>query len=198
MDMSGTSEAKPHPKNPMGFHHGNLPVAIREAVRGILASGDIEQLKVRELTRIAGVSPSAFYCHFTSREDLLATVSAEGFRELAGALRAATDNPEPLLAVGLAYVEFAKSNPGLFGLMFGSQLTRRESHSDLDAAAEGVLETLASSGLFDREPGMDRVHALAAWSIIHGLSVLTIGNILPPAEVSFAVRHILNKYQSGV
>ena len=41
---------------------------------------------LRETARRIGVSPTAAYRHFSSKEDLLASVAAEGFRELSAAL----------------------------------------------------------------------------------------------------------------
>ena len=77
-----------------------------------------EGVGLRETARRVGVSATAAYRHFDSKEDLLASVAAEGFRELAAAMKAAVDDHEPLIGVSLAYVEFALQKRGLFRLMF--------------------------------------------------------------------------------
>ena len=41
---------------------------------------------LREAARRVGVSPTATYRHFRDKDDLLAAVAAEGFREFAAAL----------------------------------------------------------------------------------------------------------------
>ena len=79
----------------------------------------------RETARRVGVSATAAYRHFTSKEDLLASVAAEGFRELGAAMERATRGVNPLSRAGLAYIEFAQQNRGLFRLMFGPVLAER-------------------------------------------------------------------------
>jgi AcrR family transcriptional regulator len=60
---------------------------------------------LRETARRVGVSATAAYRHFNNKEDLLASVAAEGFWELTAAI--AAQESDPLRGVGLAYVEFA-------------------------------------------------------------------------------------------
>ena len=79
----------------------------------------MQAVGLRETARRVGVSATAAYRHFTSKEDLLASVAAEGFGELRAAMEGATRGPNPLSRAGLAYVEFAQQNRGLFRLMFG-------------------------------------------------------------------------------
>ena len=70
------------------YRHGNVPNAMRAAAREILDEDGSQAVGLREMARRVGVSPTAAYRHFASREDLLASVAAEGFRELSAALEA--------------------------------------------------------------------------------------------------------------
>ncbi len=100
------------------YRHGNVPNAMRAAARAILDDeGGAHAVGLREAARRIGVSPTAAYRHFSSKEDLLASVAAEGFRELSAALDRAMQGPDHLLGLGLAYVEFALQKRGLFRLM---------------------------------------------------------------------------------
>ena len=90
------------------YRHGNVPNAMRAAARAILDGEDgASAVGLREAARRVGVSPTAAYRHFASKEDLLASVAAEEFRELSAALEMAMKGPDRMLGVGLAYVEFA-------------------------------------------------------------------------------------------
>ena len=75
------------------YRHGNAPEAMLLAARRLLAAGDPEAVGLREIARRTGVSAAAAYKHFVDKNDLMAAVAAEGFHELAAALRAAASNP---------------------------------------------------------------------------------------------------------
>ena len=79
------------------YRHGNLPVALQTAARQILDENGLQAVGLRETARRVGVSATAAYRHFTNKEDLLASVAAEGFQELAAAMQGATRAPIPSL-----------------------------------------------------------------------------------------------------
>jgi hypothetical protein len=106
------------------YHRGNLPTALRAAARAILDEAGPDDIGLREVARRVGLSATAVHRHFTSKEDLLASVAADGFRELAAAIETGTTGSYPLGGVGLAYFNFALRKPGLFRLMFGPHFGR--------------------------------------------------------------------------
>ena len=78
---------------------------------------------------MVGVVPNAAYRHFADRDELLAAVSAAAMRELAARMAAGTGRVrgkygDPaaarrrLRAIGRAYLEFARQEPGLFATAF--------------------------------------------------------------------------------
>ena len=71
------------------YHHGHLRKALLGAAIELIATVGSDGFTLREITRRAGVSHNAPYRHFRSKEDLIAAVAAQGFRELDQALRAA-------------------------------------------------------------------------------------------------------------
>ena len=81
------------PRRP--YRHSNLPNALRAASRAILDEDGPDSVGLREAARRVGVSATAAYRHFTNKEDLLASVAAEGFRELAASMEAAATGPDP-------------------------------------------------------------------------------------------------------
>src|SRR3974377_1802486 len=114
------------------YRHGDLPNAMRAAARAILNEAGPEAVGLRETARRVGVSATAAYRHFASKEDLLPSVAAEGLRGLSATMEAARSGPEPLIDLGLAYVEFALQKRGLFRLMFGPILVERKKYPALN------------------------------------------------------------------
>jgi AcrR family transcriptional regulator len=113
------------PPSPRPYRHGNLPNALRAAVREILDEGGGEGVLLSEAARRVGVTSAAAYRHFRDKEGLLASVATEGFRELAAAMEEAAAGTDQLTGAGLAYVKFALQKRGLFRMMFGPILAER-------------------------------------------------------------------------
>src|SRR5207253_9812005 len=82
---------------------------------------------LRAAAREAGVSHAAPTHHFGDMTGLLSELAAVGFRRFSAALGAAASAEAlqsahaRLEAMGIAYVTFARSYPGLFMLMFRSE-----------------------------------------------------------------------------
>ena len=176
------------------YRHGNLPVALLAAAREILDENGLQAVGLRETARRVGVSATAAYRHFTSKEDLLASVAAEGFHELAAAMQSASRGANPLSRAGLAYIEFADQNRGLFRLMFGPVLAERTKYPTLQAATAGV-EALLLRGVadLDQRPLNDNLAAMAAWGLVHGLSHLIVDGFFPAARAAVQAEEILAK-----
>ena len=68
------------------YHHGHLREALLEAAVRLIAEVGPTAFTLREVARRAGVSHNAPYRHFRNREDLIAAVAAQGFRELTRAM----------------------------------------------------------------------------------------------------------------
>ena len=62
------------------YHHGDLRRAVVVAALEILSETQSLEFSLRELARRAGVSHNAPYKHFADKRELLAAVSAVGFR----------------------------------------------------------------------------------------------------------------------
>ena len=138
---------------------------MRSAARAIVEESGPEAVGLRETARRVGVSATAAYRHFSSKTDLLASVAAEGFRELTTALEAAAVNvPEPLIEQGLAYIDFALQKRGLFRLMFGPLLVERAKFPTFNEAANATFAHVQRIG---SDAGCGRqtndVAGMAAW-----------------------------------
>lgn len=178
------------PRRP--YRHSNLPNALRAASRAILDEAGPDAVGLREAARRVGVSATAAYRHFTNKEDLLASVAAEGFRELAAAMEAAATGPDALRGAGLAYVEFALQKRGLFRLMFGPVLVERAKYPGLNEAAGAVFDLLQRMVAdADERPREENAAAMGAWGLVHGLSSLFIDGLVPEGRVRGLAEEIL-------
>ena len=178
------------PRRP--YHRSNLPNALRVAARAILDEAGPHVVGLRETARRVGVSATAAYRHFKNKEDLLASVAAEGFRELAAAMETGATESDPLRAVGLAYVEFALQKRGLFRLMFGPILLQRARYPELDEAARTVFGLLQRVTVSSNDgPRQDNSAGMAAWGLVHGLSSLFIDGLVPETYARGMANQIL-------
>jgi len=177
-------------RRPKPYHHGNLREALLEAAIRLIAEVGPTAFTLREVARRAGVSHNAPYRHFRDRDDLMAAVAAQGFRELTQAMvEAAGQRPDALdrlKRAGLGYVTFALRRPEHFTVMFDAPISQRR-HPDSAAAAEQAFGTLLGfvKGSQDagRLPSGDSHQmALLAWTMVHGIAKLAITGRLPFAS----------------
>jgi AcrR family transcriptional regulator len=171
------------------YHHGDLRRALlQEATRTIRDLG-IDRLTLRAVGQRLGVSRSALYRHFADKGSLLAAVAREGFqtfrRDLLEAWDSAGHGRPGFVAMGAAYVRFARANPSHYRVMFGEfrDLSQRDPGLASDGAAAfrvlvDALVSLERSGLM----AYDDPQALAPfiWATVHGVAMLAIDGQLGP------------------
>jgi AcrR family transcriptional regulator len=189
------------------YHHGDLAARLMQLACEHIGEAGVEKLSLRALAREVGVSPTAPYRHFPTKQCLLAALATSGFRGLARDLRTAAaahpDDPAAALrAIALAYVAYARREPVRYRLMFGSVIGNFDRYADLKAASGESYEPLHQVLVEGIERGvfLDRpVSVLAAncWSTVHGMADLLIdkadamlqdgcGEPLPPAPAGEA------------
>lgn len=190
------------------YHHGNLRAALLEAAGRALAAEDPDALTMRGLATEVGVSRSAAYRHFASKDALLSELAEDGFRQLSGILEAAhreaseQTSRERLAEQGAAYVRFARNHPAAYRLMYGRHALDRHAYPRLQEAAESAYAVLVAtitraqaSGLL-RE-GQPEHLAYVTWSLLHGLASLIVEGQMkapqdPDALARFAMGTLLN------
>ena len=170
------------------YHHGNLREVLLESALRLIAEMGPAGFTLRELARRAGVSHNAPYRHFRDREDLMAAVATEGYRELTFAMqRAAKNHTDPLdrlKQAGLAYITFALRRPEHFAVMFDGPVSLKTEHPGSSGAAKEAFTALVSFVQGCQEAGQFPVgdpqnFTLLAWSMVHGIAKLAITGRLP-------------------
>jgi AcrR family transcriptional regulator len=201
------------------YRHGDLRRALVEAAVELARHGGPDAVVLRAATRRVGVAPNAAYRHFADRDALERAVCAAAQGELAMAMEAELDalapNADPvtaararLRALGVGYLRFARTEPGLFRTAFSvptdlagstsSQLAGATGHAPLELLT-GALDELTSLGSLppDRRPGAEFI----AWSAVHGLAVLLIDGPLrgvDTSEIGDIERRVLDTVEHGL
>jgi len=201
---AGKSREAERRRRPRGAVRDGLVAAGLELAR----AGGPDAVVLREATRMVGVVPNAAYRHFADHDELLAAVCAAAMRELAGRMAAGVarvrgPHGDPaaagrrLGAIGTAYLEFAREEPGLFATAFA--LPHQHAYGAPDDGTgqdrsplgqlRSALDELVDAGVLDprRRPGIE----YPIWSAVHGLAVLTGQG--PLREVPGATRHHLEE-----
>lgn len=171
------------------YHHGDLPLQAQQLALDTLREEGDAAISLRALAKQLGVSAPALYRHFSDRNTLLAELAISGFEALRNRLRA-VDQKMPrkaLIKIGLVYVAFAQEEPNLYRLMFGGRVLPMGAHPRLDAAGKGAFQILEDTVARARQlgylkPSPVSLMTAAAWSLVHGLSQLTIDGHLPGAK----------------
>jgi AcrR family transcriptional regulator len=161
------------------YHHGDLRAAILDEAGRLVAERGADRVSLRELAREAGVSHAAPAHHFTDRRGLFTALAAQGFEFLAADLAAARPR---FLDAALAYVRFAITHPGHYRVMFDKSLLD-PSNRELAAAEAAAGAELARgvASLPDPNAKADPGGAqLAAWSLVHGFSMLWLNDAVNP------------------
>ena len=171
-----------------GYHHGDLKVALMNAVERVVRERGVGHVSLRAVARQVGVTHAASSHHFENKAGLLTAFATQGYVQLAGAVLAAIDDAQPvdgpsvLEAVGRGYVRFALDNPGRFEVMFRLDLLNAHD-PEFVAASEGAYSLLVSTVARCQSEGFlggkdPEVVAVSAWSMVHGLAALWISGRL--------------------
>jgi AcrR family transcriptional regulator len=172
-------------RRPRGAVRDGLVAAGLELAR----TGGPGAVVLREAARMVGVVPNAAYRHFADRDELLAAVCTQAMGELAarmaadvarvrGAYGDAAAARRRLRAIGRAYLEFARAEPGLFVTAFS--LPHQHAYGARDGGTgpdanpldqlRAVLDELVDAGVLDRRRRAAIEYPV--WSTMHGLAVL--------------------------
>ena len=161
-------------------HSAEVEAAIIDAARDLLAEMGPGGLSMRGVAERVGITATAIYRHFASKDELLDRVVHVGYERYGEYLQSAV-RPHPrgsferLRALGEAYLRFALENEAYFRVLFSLQPPHRRDVADLPGGGyqvlrETIAEGVASGALRPADPD---VVAHYLWALAHGL--VTIG-----------------------
>ncbi len=152
-------------------------------------------ISLRKVAQLAGVSPTATYRHFASKDALLIAIAEEGFARLESYFEQAQGDFQ---AFGEAYIRFARENPAIFKLLFGGEYTVSELGDGQNKPGQGayqyLIEKVSHHMQLPREDPRVLKEAIAAWSLVHGYAMLLLDDRLPDEAQSDAfISQFLNR-----
>ena len=170
--------------NKKKYHHGNLKEVIISKALEILKKDGYESLSLRKLASEINVSVAAPYRHFKDNEELLSEIAIKGFELLKENLEEIINKYKgkflkQFQEAGIAYVEFAIQNEELFRVMYGNKIKHHSKHERLKQKGEesfqvlyNIIKNCQEKNILKKK-NTDSI-VLAAWSLVHGLSILIV------------------------
>ncbi len=170
-----------------------LKEACVQAAHEVIAERGIENLSLRDVARKLGVSHQAPYRHYPSRDHLLAEVMRRCFEDFARELDARQhfDDPaEDLGSLGRQYLQYARSHPLEYRLMFGTPWPAPAEHPQMVKDAvhafdvlRGVLQRMHGNKTAAARARAD-LDAMFIWSGMHGLASIQQANVMEHLQLS--------------
>jgi AcrR family transcriptional regulator len=159
------------------------PAEILKAARELFLTQGVENVTTRQIAARVGISQTALYVYFSSKEEMLDSLAEEAWQGLVDALAAAdpkdAEGADPvarLRAILSAYMRFWLRRPDDYRIIFMRKSLRPCSSDDDNrfAARDGLLERLAErfeeaalAGLAT-DKWRPKAAALAMWAAVSG------------------------------
>ncbi|MCR4422839.1 MAG: TetR/AcrR family transcriptional regulator [Spirochaetales bacterium] len=170
------------------YHHGDLKNALIKAGIEILSQQGISALSLRKVATKAGVSHAAPYAHFKNKQDLIASISSEGFNRIYEKIFIKIkdiphDLPEKKLKeAALAYLEFALTDSDHFRITFSGIIEKdKEKYPEYIKASkrcfsmvQDIVRECQQKEILRNCP-LDEM-TMTIWSLVHGFVSLLIDN----------------------
>ena len=178
------------------YHHGDLCNALVKEALVILKEKGTQGFTFRELSKRAGVSTTAHYRHFPTKEDLFAKIAIDGFDILRGYLESAIelyplDPKKQLNQANQNYFQMVSKYPQHIYIMFGDTIAElKEKKTEVQDAGNATYQTLLrlirNCQIADvLNPKQDSNNlAIQVLSIIHGFSALSMQGIFKNFDTS--------------
>lgn len=169
------------------YHHGDLKKAALDQAIKLIQERNEATFTIRELADKLGVSHTALYRHFDSKQAVLVAVALAGFQRLSSMFDKSS-NTNAVRAkfqkLGQSYIEFALNNPGYYRAMFHNELRCYEVEmstqlSELHQAGEKTFQALVNiltAGMKSKDFKKNDpvVVARSVWSAMHGFCILIL------------------------
>jgi len=201
------------------YHYGELGSALVEAGLVLARAGGPDALRLREVTRSVGVSPSAAYRHFSDQRALVIAVAQRAQDLLANAMidrmesgQERTGSVDRALArlrgVGLGYINFAVTEPGWFALAILTFDEPANNNSTVTTKGQvpppyqlllNALDGMLDAGVITSQ---QRLHAeWSCWSAVHGFADLATRGPLQTQSrttIDYLAAHVVNTAIQGI
>ncbi len=183
---------------------------ILQAAQDVVRLHGVEQLSLRLIAEQMDVTAATLYRYFESKEVLVSVLIAEAREQLRAIMAEQTPADLPprdhLVALGLSYLQFARTYPALFQLAFLESPSERTSTdspvspmSPYRLLLDAVSRAAAAGVLRDEVRQTPESAAYSIWAMAHGMAVLEAGHLRYfPADFAAAHRLALQALVDGM
>ena len=156
------------------YHHGNLKQELIDCACKLCERDGYTKLSIRTLAKESGVSQTAPYRHFETKEALYASVAKDGFNKLSKAIHVDVDKKvtkKQIVDMAIKYIEFGLKNANTYDLMFGTAVGNFAEYPELLESANSSYENfrLSFSQLANDSDEVIAFKCITFWSMVHGL-----------------------------
>ena len=155
----------------MGYHKENLKEQLVKIAWDICEVESWQKINMRLVAQKAGVSPTAFYRHFKSKNDLRVELMRKGF-QLIYEGRKDLNIGVNFAAYGAHVIRFGIQHPHIYDLMFGNNELNISLYPDLEALSAASFSGIVA-GVRGRLPNQPErkvlLKAYNVWASTHGL-----------------------------
>lgn len=176
------------------YHHGNLRRVLIDSAIQLIEIKGIHSVSVREVAKIAKVSPAAPFRHFATRTALLTAIAEEAMDMLVAAINSSLElvaDKDPLAqfhSIGVGFLRWAFTNPIHFQVIStralidyeGSSL--RKSNDTIRIKMNKLMSDAQRLGLL-RQGDSER-HLIAARALVYGLGRMYLDGQFPSWELN--------------
>ena len=184
-------------------HKEDLRHRILEAAKKLFVQQGYEATSIRKIAKEIEFSPTTIYIYYKDKNDIIFALHQEGFKMLHDKFNTLmlVENPfERLKAIGKTYIEFGRSNPEFYEVMFMMKEpmdfidnscignTWQDGEDVFGFLAQTISECQAQ-GYFGSLPA--NLIALQAWTAVHGIVSLYISQHLFKLNESLGLNYDL-------
>ena len=178
--------------------------AIIQAAEQIIETQGPTALNMRDIAERIDYSASNLYEYFSSKDELLATVIQEALARLITYVRYISIDlsaRERLQSYGRAYLEFARTHPELYLLIFGRKNVPHEVSTTVETPYDllgQIIQEGITQGIFMPHPnfGLQEM-TFGCWSLVHGIAMLRLTSHDIPTSLT-SDDHILACFIEGM
>lgn len=173
--------------------------AFCDAAYDLYQSADYSAVTMRALANAISCSPMMAYRYFENKEEVFAELRARLFHQLADALDIVTETGTPLAdleSVGKAYVDYARTNPDAYRLLYMLPIKNGTHSTETANAQKRTSKVLLQATQRVIEAG--KLHGDAVvlahtfWAAIHGLISLNLsGQLIQGASFEELIPHVI-------
>jgi AcrR family transcriptional regulator len=178
-------------------NHISLKEAIVRAAIELGTELGEEGLTMRGIAARLGVSATALYQHFEGKASILRAIRFHGLSLMNKSVAPAFEREDPLEQIresALLYINFARSNPWLYALLFGGEIVDYDAFTDAEREVASWSQ-FAAQRAFERGKELGKLRAdldvvtapFLMWAANHGVAMLLITRRISEQNPAFPI-----------